>query len=120
MRSSMTNGLRNAVRLQRSSTLDHPAFRMNQSRFTFHPPGPLRNQFGQARTKVQRLWGPGSGPVVARWFHRALALIFLIAFWSLAEAEVQTFEANACPLCDESTHGPAVKPGSRPGAATTG
>lgn len=41
-----------------------------------------------------------------------------LPFWCLAEVEVQTWAPEACPLCADGAHGPAIKPGSRPGAAS--
>lgn len=41
-----------------------------------------------------------------------------LPFCALAEAQVQTWEPENCPLCAEGELGPAVKPGSRPGAAS--
>lgn len=35
------------------------------------------------RERLTRLWGPGSGPLVARTFHGALGLCFVVAFASL-------------------------------------
>lgn len=43
-----------------------------------------------------------------------------VPFWALAEIEVTSWTADSCPLCAEAGAGPAVKPGSRPGAATAG
>lgn len=39
-----------------------------------------------------------------------------IPFESLLELDLPTWEAAECPLCREPGSGPAVKPGSRPGA----
>jgi orotate phosphoribosyltransferase len=41
-----------------------------------------------------------------------------LPFWCLAEVEVQTWAPDECPLCADGTQGPAIKPGSRPGAAS--
>jgi orotate phosphoribosyltransferase len=40
-----------------------------------------------------------------------------LPFWSLAEVEALSWTAAECPLCKSGERGPAVKPGSRPGAA---
>ena len=39
-----------------------------------------------------------------------------LPFACLAEVEVQSWLPEACPLCSSGSAGPAVKPGSRPGA----
>ena len=36
----------------------------------------------------------------------------------LAEVQVDSFEADDCPLCTSNEAGPAIKPGSRPVAAS--
>jgi orotate phosphoribosyltransferase len=40
-----------------------------------------------------------------------------LPFWSLAVVEALSWTAAECPLCKSGEHGPAIKPGSRPGAA---
>jgi orotate phosphoribosyltransferase len=40
-----------------------------------------------------------------------------LPFWSLAVVEALSWTSAECPLCKSGEHGPAVKPGSRPGAA---
>jgi len=39
-----------------------------------------------------------------------------LPFWCLAEVDARSWIAAECPLCAAKTHGPAIKPGSRPGA----
>jgi orotate phosphoribosyltransferase len=39
-----------------------------------------------------------------------------LPFTALAEVDVQSWTPEQCPLCASKSHGPAVKPGSRPGA----
>lgn len=39
-----------------------------------------------------------------------------LPFACLAEVEVQSWLPDACPLCASKEHGPAIKPGSRPGS----
>jgi orotate phosphoribosyltransferase len=41
-----------------------------------------------------------------------------LPFWCLAEVEAQSWTPDECPLCADGAHGPAIKPGSRPGAAS--
>jgi orotate phosphoribosyltransferase len=41
-----------------------------------------------------------------------------LPFWSLAEVEATSWTPEECPLCAAGTAGPAIKPGSRPGAAS--
>lgn len=41
-----------------------------------------------------------------------------LPFWCLAEVEAVSWTASECPLCASKEHGPAIKPGSRPGAAS--
>jgi len=36
-------------------------------------------------------------------------------YFRLADLEIPSWDADACPLCVESSNGPAIKPGSRPG-----
>src|SRR5688572_8481648 len=40
-----------------------------------------------------------------------------LPFWNLAEVEALSWTAAECPLCKSGERGPALKPGSRPGAA---
>ncbi len=40
-----------------------------------------------------------------------------IPYTSLAEVKVESWDAASCPLCADKKLGPAIKPGSRPGAA---
>lgn len=40
-----------------------------------------------------------------------------LPFTALADVEAVSWDPAECPLCKSGTHGPAVKPGSRPGAA---
>ena len=46
-------------------------------------PTPLARAGSAIVGGFQHTWGPGSGPLVARVFHRLMALIFLCAFVSL-------------------------------------
>ena len=39
-----------------------------------------------------------------------------LPYYALAEVKVESWEASGCPLCASKTAGPALKPGSRPGA----
>ncbi|MCC7014507.1 MAG: orotate phosphoribosyltransferase [Planctomycetes bacterium] len=39
-----------------------------------------------------------------------------LPFTALAEVDVQSWTPEQCPLCASKAHGPALKPGSRPGA----
>jgi orotate phosphoribosyltransferase len=39
-----------------------------------------------------------------------------VPFACLAEVDAQSWMPPECPLCAAGTHGPAIKPGSRPGA----
>lgn len=39
-----------------------------------------------------------------------------VPFTALAEVAAQSWTPEQCPLCAAGTHGPAIKPGSRPGA----
>jgi orotate phosphoribosyltransferase len=39
-----------------------------------------------------------------------------VPFTCLAEVDVKSWTPEECPLCASKTHGPAIKPGSRPGA----
>jgi len=41
-----------------------------------------------------------------------------LPFWCLAEVEATSWTPDACPLCVSGEVGPAIKPGSRPGAAS--
>lgn len=41
-----------------------------------------------------------------------------LPFTCLAEVDVQSWMPAECPLCASKTHGPAVKPGSRPGTVS--
>lgn len=41
-----------------------------------------------------------------------------LPFWSLAEVEATSWTPAECPLCASGVAGPAIKPGSRPGAAS--
>ncbi|MCE9595488.1 MAG: orotate phosphoribosyltransferase [Planctomycetes bacterium] len=40
-----------------------------------------------------------------------------LPYVALAEVKVESWDASGCPLCASKTAGPAIKPGSRPGAA---
>lgn len=40
-----------------------------------------------------------------------------LPFTALADVEAISWDPAECPLCKSGAHGPAVKPGSRPGAA---
>ncbi len=42
-----------------------------------------------------------------------------LPFTALADVEAVSWTREECPLCKSGAHGPAVKPGSRPGAAKT-
>jgi orotate phosphoribosyltransferase len=42
-----------------------------------------------------------------------------LPFTCLAQVDVQSWLPEQCPLCAAGTHGPAIKPGSRPGAVKT-
>src|SRR5262245_16469483 len=44
----------------------------------------LPNDLARLRARARALWGAGSGPAVARLFHRLLALVSLSAWLSLA------------------------------------
>jgi len=39
-----------------------------------------------------------------------------LPFWRLADVDVQSWTPDECPLCKSQGAGPAIKPGSRPGA----
>jgi len=39
-----------------------------------------------------------------------------LPFWRLADVDAQSWAPDECPLCKSGEHGPALKPGSRPGA----
>lgn len=41
-----------------------------------------------------------------------------LPFWCLAEVEATSWTPDECPLCASGEAGPAIKPGSRPGAAS--
>jgi orotate phosphoribosyltransferase len=41
-----------------------------------------------------------------------------LPFWCLAEVEATSWTPEECPLCASGKAGPAIKPGSRPGAAS--
>jgi orotate phosphoribosyltransferase len=41
-----------------------------------------------------------------------------LPFWCLAEVEALSWTPDECPLCASGARGPALKPGSRPGAAS--
>jgi orotate phosphoribosyltransferase len=41
-----------------------------------------------------------------------------LPFWCLAEVEATSWAPNECPLCASGVAGPAIKPGSRPGAVS--
>jgi orotate phosphoribosyltransferase len=40
-----------------------------------------------------------------------------IPYTCLAEVKAESWDATSCPLCASKTAGPAIKPGSRPGAS---
>ena len=42
-----------------------------------------------------------------------------LPFTCLAQVDVQSWLPEQCPLCAAGSHGPAIKPGSRPGAVKT-
>jgi orotate phosphoribosyltransferase len=39
-----------------------------------------------------------------------------LPFWRLADVDAKSWTADECPLCKSADAGPAIKPGSRPGA----
>jgi orotate phosphoribosyltransferase len=43
-----------------------------------------------------------------------------LPFACLAEVDAQSWLPSECPLCASKAHGPAIKPGSRPGALAQG
>ena len=43
-----------------------------------------------------------------------------LSFTALADVEAVSWDPAECPLCKSGSHGPAVKPGSRPGATKIG
>ena len=38
-----------------------------------------------------------------------------VPYYSLVPLDVPNWSAEECPLCADDSHGPAIKPGSRPG-----
>lgn len=42
-----------------------------------------------------------------------------LPFTALADVEAVSWDPAQCPLCKSGAHGPAIKPGSRPGATST-